>query len=120
MSDGSYGGARPGAGHPTDAEVEADLADPDSYRSQRARHEKIKADQRELKLSIERGQHLPKVPIEQASATALAVLTQSLRSLPDNLERVCGLTPEQAEKAAEEIDRALLEVSLAFRAMAGE
>lgn len=116
MSAPGWGGARPNSGpkgpdHP-DAEEDA------NYAAQRARHEKLKADQREIAVEVERGRLLYKEPIEQASATALAVLTQSLRTLPDNLERVCGLTPEQAELAAQQVDAALTEVSAAFRAMA--
>jgi hypothetical protein len=112
---GGHGGFREGAGRKN-----ADWVPPEGradYEIERARHEKIKADQREHKLAIERGEYLPRETQRQAAATALAVLTQSLRSIPDNLERVCGLTPEQADLAAQQIDAALSEVAAAFRMM---
>jgi hypothetical protein len=84
---------------------------------QRARHEKIKADQRELKLAIERGEYLPRAVQQQAAAAALAVLTQSLRSIPDNLERTLSLEPRVVEAIAVGIDAALSEVATAFKAM---
>ena len=124
---GGHGGFREGSGRKTaDWEPPEGRAD---YEIERARHEKIKADQREHKLAIERGsteasscsyqrrEYLPRETQRQAAATALAVLTQSLRSIPDNLERVCGLTPEQADLAAQQIDAALSEVAAAFRMM---
>lgn len=90
------------------------------YEIERARHEKVKADQREFKLAVERGEYLPRIEQRQAAATALSVLTQSLRSIPDTLERICNLTPEQAELAQQAIDAALSEVAVAFRSMAGD
>lgn len=84
---------------------------------QRARHEKIKADERELKLSILRRDHLPRDMQRQAASTALAVLTQSLRSIPDNLERTMGLDPAVVDAVARQIDTSLAEVAAAFKAM---
>jgi len=118
VAGGNWGGAREGAGRkPDDYEQPAERAE---FEEQRARHEKIKADQREFKLAQERGEYLPRVTQQQAAATALAVLSQSLRSIPDNLERACGLTPEQAEVAQQQVDAALSEVAAAFKAMVGQ
>lgn len=115
---GGWGGAREGSGRkPADYEPPEARLD---YERERAEHERVKREQREFKLAVERGEYLPREVQRQAAATALAVLTQSLRAVPDNLERVCGLTPEQAEKAQEMIDAALSEVAVAFKAMAGE
>jgi len=63
---------------------------------------------------------LPRDVQRQASATALAVLTQSLRSIPDNLEREFSLKPEVAEAIAVQIDSALAEIAGAFKAMTNE
>lgn len=86
--------------------------------AQRARHEKIKADERELKLSILRGDHLPRPAVQQASSVALSLLTQTLRAVPDNLERTLNLPPEAVEAVSQQIDKALAEVARAFEAMA--
>jgi hypothetical protein len=84
---------------------------------QRARHEKIKADEREFKLGILHGQYLSRDAQRQAAATALALLTQSLRSIPDNLERTLSIEPRLVEAIAIGIDTALAEVAVAFKAM---
>lgn len=91
-----------------------------NYELERAEHERVKREQREFKLAVEKGQYVDREAVRQASSTALAVLTQALRSLPDNLERTLSLTPEQAEAAALAVDAALTECSVAFRAMAPE
>lgn len=113
---GGWGGYREGAGaKPPGWTPSAERVD---FERERAEHERVKREQREFKLSVERGEYLSRVAVGQASATALAVLTQALRSVPDNLERACGLTPEQAEEAQAMIDAALSEVAAAFKAMA--
>lgn len=124
--NGQWGGARRGSG-PKPAgwqppEFDAGTGDGSTitFEAERARHEKVKREQREFKLAVERGEYLPRAVQAQAAATALSVLTQALRTLPDTLERVCALTPEQAEVAQQTVDAALNEVAGAFRAMAGE
>lgn len=99
---------------PRDEEQSAAMVDLDE---QRARHEKIKADQRELKLAIERGEYLPRAAQQQASAALLAILCQALRSIPDNLERTLGLEPKVVEAIAVGIDTALSELSTGLKAM---
>ena len=112
-----HGGARAGAGRPAGA------ADPErtqakvDFEVERARHEKIKADEREFEFGIKQGQYLPRVAQQTAAAPALAVLTQSLRSIPDNLERSLDLGPEAVEQIAVQIDDALAEVAAAFKSM---
>ena len=117
MMANGWGGAREGAGNkpadyvPTEDKVELE--------NQRARHEKIKADQREFKLAQERGEYVSRAAIRQASATMLAVLSQ-VRSIPDNCERQFALAPEVVELMQQTIDASLNEVATALRAMAGE
>ena len=66
MMANGWGGAREGAGNkpadyvPTEDKVELE--------NQRARHEKIKADQREFKLAQGRGEYVSRAAIRQASA----------------------------------------------------
>ena len=117
MSAG-WGGARPGAGRkPADYVPDENRVD---YERERAEHERVKREQREFKLAIERGEYVRRAAVAQAAATALAVLTQSLRSIPDNLERTLGLDPAVVEATAAQIDAALAEVATAFRVMSGE
>lgn len=117
MTEGiGRGGFREGSGRKRgDHEVPAARAD---YETERAAHEKVKREQREFKLAQERGEYLPRAIHQQAAATALAVLTQSLRSIPDNLERVLALPPETVEAVAQQIDSALAECAASFKAMA--
>ena len=121
------GGARAGAGRPrADGSPNNAYEPPEpsdaqlDFERERAEHERVKREQRQFKLDVEMGQYLHRTAVQQASATALAVLTQSLRSLTDQLERAANLTPQQAELAEATIDRALSEVATAFKAMAGE
>lgn len=115
-----HGGARTGAGRPSgpaDPDRAATRAD---FEAERARHEKIKADEREFEFGVKQGRYLPRAEQQAAAATALAVLTQSLRSIPDNIERSLGLGPEVIEQVAVQIDNALAEVAVAFKAMTRE
>lgn len=119
-----HGGRREGAGRPVGGEAlnggpERTQAKVD-FEVERARHEKVKADEREFNFAVTKGEYLPRVAQQTAAATALAILTQSLRSIPDNLERSLGLGPETVEQVAIEIDNALAEVALAFKAMTQE
>jgi hypothetical protein len=121
------GGARAGAGRPRADGTSPNAYDPGepsedqaNFDKERAAHERVKREQREFKLAIEMGQYLPRAEVQQASATALAVLAQSLRTIPDVLERSCNLTPEHAEIAQKSVDAALSEVAKAFGLLAGE
>lgn len=116
---GAHGGYREGAGRkPADYEPSAAKAD---FEVERAEHEKVKREQREFKLAQERGEYVPRVAVRQAASTALAVLTQSLRSIADNCERQNpSLPPETLELIERQVDQSLAEVFAAFKAMAGE
>lgn len=109
------GGARPGAGaKPADYEPsEARVL----YEDEKALHEKVKRQRAELALEVEAGRYLPREAQRAAAATALSVLTQTLRSIPDNLELQFSLAPEVVERFAEHIDSALDEAAKAFKAM---
>ena len=114
---GGHGGYREGAGRKPEGYVPPEGRQ--DYELERARHEKIKADQREFKLAQERGEYVSRAAIRQASATMLAVLSQ-VRSIPDNCERQFALAPEVVELMQQTIDASLNEVATALRAMAGE
>lgn len=111
-----HGGARRGAGRRSADDDSQSTAQQD-YDEEKARHEKIKADEREFKLAVLQGEYVPRADVQQAAATAMSVLTQSLRSIPDNLERTLSLAPELVEQIAIQIDASLSEASAAFKAM---
>ena len=115
---GAHGGYREGAGRkPEGYEPPPGKVD---FELERAAHEKVKREQREFKLAQERGEYVSRGAVRQASATALAVLTQSLRSIADNCERQNpSLPPEAVQMIEEQVDAALSEVAAAFRAMGG-
>lgn len=115
---GGHGGAREGSGRkPADHEHSPERVD---YERERAEHERVKREQREFKLAQERGEYVSRAAVRQATSTALAMLTQSVRSIPDNCERQLALAPETVELIQAQIDAALSEVAAAFKSLAGE
>jgi phage terminase Nu1 subunit (DNA packaging protein) len=115
---GGHGGHREGAGRkPAGYEHPDGRAD---YEKERAEHERVKREQREFKLAQERGEFVSRQAVRQATSTALALLTQSVRSVPDNCERQLALAPEVVEMIQTQIDLALSEVARAFQSLAGE
>lgn len=119
MESYGHGGARPNSGPKPSGYVKP--PEGVAIDAARARHETAKAGLAELKLLVEQGAYLPREPIRQAAATALAMLTQALRSVPDNIERVYpGMPPEALETIAEQIDAALAGLAEQFKLMAPE
>ncbi|MFD2112034.1 DUF1441 family protein [Thiorhodococcus fuscus] len=57
--------------------------------------------------ALDAGELYERGPTLQAISTTLAVLVEQIRAIPDLLERRAGATPEQAERAADEIDTQL-------------
>ena len=105
MSTGpARGGARPNAGRKTGETHEA-------YTAARARLEAARADLGELAYKIESGAYVRRDMVQQTSATAFATIAQTMRSIPDNLERRLGLDGELAARVGEVIDSALAELS---------
>lgn len=87
------------------------------YEAARARNEAAKARLNELELARLRGEYVLRADVQQATATAWATAAQSLRSIPDNLERRLGVAPEVAGQIAEAIDAALDAVATKFEEM---
>jgi phage terminase Nu1 subunit (DNA packaging protein) len=110
-----HGGYRPGAGaKPPGYVPPKERIDLDR---EKARNEKAKADLNELELAVRRGEYVERAQVRQASATALSALAQTLRSVPDNLERKLGVAPEVAQEVGMLIDAALDEVANQFEAI---
>ncbi len=109
-----HGGKRAGAGRkPTGHELSQERVD---YELERALHEKSKRERSELAYQIESRQVVSRQAVQQAAATAFAMTAQSLRSLPDNLERKLGLSADLAEQIELTIDAVLTDLSVALEA----
>ena len=113
-----WGGARKGAGRkPADYVPSQDKQD---FEAARARNESAKADLNELELAIKRGEYVLRAAVQEATATALSALSQTLRSVPDNIERKLGVPPEVAQEVGHLIDAALNDVAAKFEELGGE
>jgi hypothetical protein len=62
---------------------------------------------KQLEYDKRRGSLVERADVRQASAAAFAVIAQTLRSIPDNLERTLGIAPEIAEAVEVQINAAL-------------
>lgn len=82
-----------------------------NFARSRARKESALADLNELAYKIKSGEYVARAAVQEAAATLLAALAQSLRSLPDNLERKFALTPAVAAQIELVIDGALADVA---------
>ncbi|MEO8546477.1 MAG: hypothetical protein ABI434_23015 [Burkholderiaceae bacterium] len=103
------GGARFGAGRkPPGYEKPAVAVDFDVAK---ARKEAALADMHELNFKVKSGEYVARAAVQDASATLLASLSQSLRSIPDNLERKFHLSPDIAEQIEAVINASLSDLS---------
>lgn len=80
----THGGYRPGAGRKPNPVKSPEAVD---LEKSKARKEAALADLHELDYKVKSGEYVSRAAVRQASATAMAVLVQSMRSLSDNLER---------------------------------
>lgn len=117
---GQRGGRRAGAGRKSEA-VEKGTADAHIvYAKARAKNEAFKAQLAELDFKIRSGEFVSRAEVRQASATAMATIAQTLRSIPDNLERRLGLSAEVAEEISLLIDEAMSDLADQLEKMAKE
>lgn len=96
------GGARPGAGRKPAGYVKPE--ETVNFDKARGRKESAMADLYELDYKVKSSQYVSRTAIREASATAMAALAQTMRSLPDNLERK-GVSPA----ICAQIDRVITE-----------
>jgi phage terminase Nu1 subunit (DNA packaging protein) len=87
------------------------------YSTAKARKEVAQASKAELEFRIMDGQYLPRESIRSALAEAYQAVAQSLRSIPDNLERKLGVTPDIAEVVSTAIDEAMGELAYSMEQM---
>jgi phage terminase Nu1 subunit (DNA packaging protein) len=113
-----HGGARFGAGKKPAGYIKPqEVIDFDAAR---ARNESAKAQMNELELKIKTGEYSSRASFRQATATAMAALAQTLRSVPDNLERKLGVAPETAAEVGAQIDAALNDIANEFQMMTSQ
>lgn len=107
-------GRKPGYSPKKAAELDTAGGQTDStvaFSKARARKEAALADMHELDFKIKSGQYLPRDAIRDACATMLSSVAQSLRSMPDNLERKFNLTPEQAGEIEKTVNAVLADLA---------
>lgn len=90
------------------------------YGGAKAREKVAQAAKAELEYRIKIGQYLPREAVRSALAEAYQAVAQSLRSVPDNLERKLGITPEVAELVSVAIDEAMGELAYAMEQIHAE
>jgi hypothetical protein len=91
-----------------------------SLDASKARKAAADAERAELELEIFKGNLMKREEYRAASSVAMSILAQTLRSLPDTLERTHALSPAIAEALQEGIDVALSQVSETFRALSDD
>lgn len=114
---GQNGGYRPGAGRKPAGYVKPPEAV--AYDKAKARKEAALAGKAEIELLVAEKRYGDRAAFRQAAATALSSLVQTLRSIPDNLERKLGVSAEVAQSVGEQIDNALNDLADEFEMMTG-
>lgn len=105
----NHGGARPNTG------VRYEKSEAvQSYDEARARNEAAKAELNEIEVLVKSKEYGSRAAFRQGCAMALAALAQTLRSVPDNLERRMGVSPEIAAEVGHQIDDALQDLATEF------
>jgi len=68
------------------------------------------AELEQLELETRKREVIPRIEVEQEQARVAKVITQMLDTLPDVLERDCGLAPAQVARVEERIDQVRMEL----------
>lgn len=106
------GGAREGAGRKPDGYVPP--PEKASFDKEKALHEKSKRERSELAFKRESGEVVSRAAVQEGAATALAMAAQSLRSMPDNLERKLNLPAAVTEEIEKTVHAVLTDLAAAF------
>jgi phage terminase Nu1 subunit (DNA packaging protein) len=93
-----------------------DLKDLDKAK---ARLETIKAERQELAHNIDLGKYVNRDAVKQAAATTIAMFSQTIRSIPDSIERRLGVEPRVVEAISQALDAALADLADQLNLMAG-
>lgn len=84
------------------------------YAGAKARKEAALAAKAELEFRVKAGMYLPRDAIRAANARAFQSVSQTMRSLPDLLERRFGLQPEVTDAVSAAIDESLGDLAAAM------
>lgn len=104
---GKRGGARQGAGRKSAAHEAATADAAIIYAKAKAQKMAYDAKMAELEFKAKSGEFVPREEVRRASATSFSMIAQAMRSIPDNLERKLGISPEIAEEVSLLIDEAM-------------
>jgi phage terminase Nu1 subunit (DNA packaging protein) len=117
-------GFRPGSGRKTkevtDA-VAAAIAEDGTYldyATARARKETAGALLSELDYKVKTREFVSRAAVQSAVASAMSAIAQTLRSIPDNIERKLGVSPEIAQEVGYQIDEAMDSLATELERMA--
>jgi len=102
-NDTTHGGRRPGAGR----KAGPVSTDAQRFAAARATKEEALARLREAEAGQKERRLIPVAEVDEVMALAFATVAQRLLTLPDELERNAGLSPEQAELAENTIHAAM-------------
>ena len=113
------GGARPGAGRKGKAfEDAADAAAIESgvpaFNTSKAHKEYWAAKNTELEFKKNHGLYVSRAEVQRVCASAMSALVQAMRSMPDNLERKFGLTPDVTQEIGKVVDECLDDIGKEF------
>lgn len=112
-----HGGARANSGR-RGKEYEASEVAID-FDEARTRNETAKAGLNEIELKIKSGEYIARAAVQTASATALATMAQTMRSIPDNMERK-GVDPEVCVLVERIIDEVMAGLSQELEMLSSE
>lgn len=117
---GGRGGRREGAGRKS-AKTEGATDKAHILRATALAHkEGYLAKLAELDYKIKSGEYVARAEVRQATSTAFATIAQTLRSIPDNLERRLGISPAVAQEIELLIDGAMNDLADQLEKMSRE
>ena len=120
------GGVRPGSGRKgvvieaavkARVDAEGDYLD---YAVAKAQKETYHARMAELDFNVKSGKFVSRDAVRSACAASFAAIAQTLRSIPDNLERRLGVSPEVAQEVGNLIDDSMDELALELERMSND
>ena len=104
------GGKREGAGRKPGTKTARDKQTGETqaakYAEGRARKELAQAQKAEVDAALALGSVVDRLAVREACAKAFAACSQSLDSIPDDLERTLGVDPDVTMRVREQIDAA--------------
>lgn len=117
---GALGGKRPGSGRKKGVSTATAEQTYKQYAEGRAKKEQYLAETTELEYRRKAGMLVPRDEVKRATATAYAHISQTLRGIPDNLERKLALAPEVVEEVGKLIDDAMDTLSVELEKMCNQ